>query len=97
MEQLQPPLKIRVDLLEALAADPNFLTAEEEEASSSAMERFIRRCPALSDPDWAMEELLRVSGKPQVWGGTTLPPLVWAEPGTAACPFETTPADFARY
>ncbi|ORC90223.1 uncharacterized protein TM35_000092730 [Trypanosoma theileri] len=59
--------------------------------------RFVRGCPPLGDPSWAMEELLRINQNVAVWTGTKLSSSVWAFPGSGQCPFETTEADFLRH
>ncbi|AAZ10450.1 hypothetical protein, conserved [Trypanosoma brucei brucei TREU927] len=58
--------------------------------------QFVRSCPPLTDPSWAMEELLRINSHVAVWTGSALPNSVWALPGSGHCPFGSTDADFAR-
>ncbi|CCW67350.1 unnamed protein product [Phytomonas sp. Hart1] len=61
------------------------------------IEQFVRVCPPLGVPSWAMEECLRISPKAETWYGTALHPKVWGLPGTAQCTFMTQPSDFLNF
>ncbi|RNF03842.1 hypothetical protein TraAM80_05538 [Trypanosoma rangeli] len=69
---------------------------DSNEAAPMAV-RFVRTCPPLTDPTWAMEELLRIDPNVTLWTGTGLSKAVWAPPGSGHCPFGTTEADFIRH
>ncbi|KAH9598858.1 hypothetical protein LSM04_002808 [Trypanosoma melophagium] len=77
----------------------NEIDDDDDELGSSVpmAVRFVRGCPPLTDPSWAMEELLRINQNVAVWTGTKLAGSVWAFPGSGHCPFETTEADFLRH
>ncbi|KAG8345938.1 hypothetical protein ERJ75_001623000 [Trypanosoma vivax] len=59
--------------------------------------QFVRSCPPLTNPTWAMEELLRINPNVAVWTGSTLSSTVWAPPASGHCPFGTTSGDFVRH
>ncbi|EAN94266.1 CRK9-associated protein [Trypanosoma cruzi] len=70
---------------------------DESDNSAPMAVRFVRGCPPLTDPSWAMEELLRIDPNVALWTGTGLSTAVWAPPGSGHCPFGTTQADFIRH
>lgn len=99
------PLTVRTALLEALAerqrahdqeGRTNDNVQSSPSTSASVAEAMVRGVPALDDPAWAMEELLRTCPRTELWSGSALPETVWAAAGTTKCPFGTGPSDFVR-
>lgn len=85
-------LIVRTELIEALMR----LQQQQGDGGQSLAEAYVRACPPLGDPAWAMEELARISPRADTWCATAMPDTVWATPGTAKCPFGTQSTDFAR-
>ncbi|RNF21622.1 uncharacterized protein Tco025E_03463 [Trypanosoma conorhini] len=83
---------------QAEEANSNESDSEDDSNDAAPMAvRFVRACPPLTDPTWAMEELLRIDPHVALWTGTGLSKAVWAPPGSGHCPFGTTEADFVRH